>query len=189
MNTTDVMNAAFIDELAKIAAFANAMPPPAMKGALGAMAGHFHLPPMPKAPGLSAIAGGAVKAAPSRPAAAILGSMPPQRAWTPAIQGAATMPPAKMAAAVFAKFASALTDAARAKLAPKAENKPGAVGEKKAAFSAKDALKGALEEGGPALGATLGAGVAAGFGKSPLSGAAMGYGVGALPELLHHKKK
>lgn len=58
---------------------------------------------------------------------------------------------------------------------------------KAASFDIKKALKSGLEEGGPALGATLGAALAAGHGKPALSGAALGYGVGALPELLHSK--
>lgn len=58
---------------------------------------------------------------------------------------------------------------------------------KQATFSKAKALKAMLEEGGPALGATLGAGVAAGYDKPALSGAAIGYGVGALPELTHGK--
>ena len=43
---------------------------------------------------------------------------------------------------------------------------------------------GALGEVGPALGATLGAGLAGAKGANPLSGAALGYGVGSLPEIL-----
>jgi hypothetical protein len=52
-------------------------------------------------------------------------------------------------------------------------------------------LEGARGEIGPALGATLGAGFVKMKGGDPLSGAALGYGVGSLPELLHsrlHKK-
>lgn len=45
-------------------------------------------------------------------------------------------------------------------------------------------LEGARGEAGPALGATLGAGIASMRGGNPLSGAALGYGVGSLPEML-----
>jgi len=48
----------------------------------------------------------------------------------------------------------------------------------------KKFLEGAAGEDGPALGATLGAGIAGMRGGNPLSGAAMGYGVGSLPEML-----
>lgn len=52
-------------------------------------------------------------------------------------------------------------------------------------------LEGAKGEAGPALGATLGAGIASMRGGNPLSGAALGYGVGSLPEMLAsgHAKK
>lgn len=56
-------------------------------------------------------------------------------------------------------------------------------------FDRKAALEALVGEAGPALGATLGAGVAGGLGKNPLSGAAMGYGVGSIPELLLHRHK
>lgn len=57
-------------------------------------------------------------------------------------------------------------------------------------FDKKHMLKAMLEEGGPALGATLGAGIAAGYGKPALTGAALGYGAGSIPELLRgHGKK
>lgn len=46
-------------------------------------------------------------------------------------------------------------------------------------------MEGAKGEFGPALGATLGAGVAKMHGIDPLAGAAAGYGVGALPEVIH----
>ena len=59
---------------------------------------------------------------------------------------------------------------------------------KQAAFDWRAGARAAMEEGGPALGATLGAALAGAKGKSPLSGAAMGYGIGALPELLSSKK-
>lgn len=43
----------------------------------------------------------------------------------------------------------------------------------------------ALSELGPAAGAVLGAGVANAYGISPLAGAAGGYGLGAIPEIVH----
>lgn len=51
--------------------------------------------------------------------------------------------------------------------------------------------EGAQGEIGPATGATLGAGLASMTGVNPLGGAALGYGVGSLPEMLikHLKKK
>jgi hypothetical protein len=55
---------------------------------------------------------------------------------------------------------------------------------KSATFNLKDALTAVREEGLPALGATLGAGVAKGFGRPALTGAAIGYGLGAVPEIL-----
>lgn len=39
-------------------------------------------------------------------------------------------------------------------------------------------------EAGPAAGATLGAGLASMYGVNPLAGAAAGYGVGALPDII-----
>jgi len=45
-------------------------------------------------------------------------------------------------------------------------------------------LHGVGGEIGPAAGATLGAGIAKYYGGNPLSGAAMGYGVGSLPEMI-----
>lgn len=55
-------------------------------------------------------------------------------------------------------------------------------------FDRKAALEALIGEVGPAAGATIGATLAGGLGKSPLSGAAMGYGVGSIPELLLHRK-
>jgi len=46
-------------------------------------------------------------------------------------------------------------------------------------------LHGAKGELGPAIGATLGAGLAKMYGVDTLAGAAGGYGVGALPEIIH----
>ncbi len=43
----------------------------------------------------------------------------------------------------------------------------------------------AKAEAGPATGAVLGAGVANMYGINPLAGAAAGYGLGAIPEVLH----
>lgn len=43
----------------------------------------------------------------------------------------------------------------------------------------------ALSEVGPAAGAVLGAGAANMYGVSPLAGAAAGYGLGAIPEIVH----
>jgi hypothetical protein len=45
-------------------------------------------------------------------------------------------------------------------------------------------LEGMKHEAGPALGATLGAGAAKMYGIDPLAGAAAGYGVGALPDIV-----
>lgn len=57
----------------------------------------------------------------------------------------------------------------------------------------KKFIEGAKGEAGPALGATVGAGIASMRGGNPLSGAALGYGVGSLPEMLmtakHNKLK
>lgn len=58
----------------------------------------------------------------------------------------------------------------------------------KYAFDRAAALEALKSEAGPALGAIGGAGLAAGLGKSPLSGAALGYGAGSLPEILLGKK-
>lgn len=46
-------------------------------------------------------------------------------------------------------------------------------------------MSGAKGEAGPAIGATLGAGLAKAYGVDPLAGAAAGYGIGALPEVVH----
>jgi hypothetical protein len=46
-------------------------------------------------------------------------------------------------------------------------------------------LEAAKAELGPAAGAVLGAGAANAFGVNPLAGAAAGYGVGAIPEIVH----
>lgn len=43
----------------------------------------------------------------------------------------------------------------------------------------------AKAEAGPATGAVLGAGVANMYGVNPLAGAAAGYGLGAIPEVIH----
>lgn len=43
----------------------------------------------------------------------------------------------------------------------------------------------AKAEVGPASGAVLGAGVANAYGVNPLAGAAAGYGIGAIPEIIH----
>ena len=48
----------------------------------------------------------------------------------------------------------------------------------------KGFLHGVGGEIGPAAGATLGAGLAKAYGANPLSGAALGYGVGSLPEMI-----
>lgn len=48
----------------------------------------------------------------------------------------------------------------------------------------QDFLSGAHEEIGPAAGATLGAGLAKAYGYSPVTGSALGYGVGSLPNLV-----
>lgn len=45
-------------------------------------------------------------------------------------------------------------------------------------------IHGAKHEAGPAIGATLGAGVAKAYGVDPLAGAAAGYGLGALPDII-----
>ena len=50
-------------------------------------------------------------------------------------------------------------------------------------------LEGAKGELGPAVGATLGAGLAGVYGKNPLSGAGLGYGIGSIPEMLLSRKK
>lgn len=46
-------------------------------------------------------------------------------------------------------------------------------------------LDGAKHEAGPALGATLGAGAAKAFGVDPLAGAAAGYGLGSIHDVVH----
>jgi hypothetical protein len=56
-------------------------------------------------------------------------------------------------------------------------------------FDKKKALEALLAEGGPALGATLGAGAMGGMGKNPLTGAALGYGMGSIPEMILSRKK
>ena len=45
--------------------------------------------------------------------------------------------------------------------------------------------QGAKAEAGPAAGAVLGAGLAQAAGISPVVGAAGGYGIGAIPEIIH----
>lgn len=45
----------------------------------------------------------------------------------------------------------------------------------------------AKHEVGPAIGATAGAGLAAAYDKNPLAGAAIGYGAGAMPDLIFGK--
>ena len=49
----------------------------------------------------------------------------------------------------------------------------------------KKFFAGVREEVGPAIGATIGAGFAKMYGVSPVAGAAAGYGVGAIPEIIH----
>jgi hypothetical protein len=46
-------------------------------------------------------------------------------------------------------------------------------------------LDGMKHEAGPALGATLGAGTAKAFGVDPLAGAAAGYGLGSIHDVVH----
>lgn len=46
-------------------------------------------------------------------------------------------------------------------------------------------MSSALSEVGPAAGAVVGAGLANAYGISPLAGAAGGYGIGAIPEIVH----
>ena len=46
-------------------------------------------------------------------------------------------------------------------------------------------LEGAKHEVGPALGAVTGAGLAKATGFDPLAGAAAGYGLGAMPDIVH----
>lgn len=46
-------------------------------------------------------------------------------------------------------------------------------------------VSGMKGEAGPAVGATLGAGLAKAYGIDPLAGAAAGYGIGAIPEVVH----
>jgi len=58
----------------------------------------------------------------------------------------------------------------------------------KPGFNARSALGGVVEEFGPASGAVVGAGIASGYGASPLAGAALGYGIGSLPELIAGNK-
>lgn len=58
----------------------------------------------------------------------------------------------------------------------------------KGVWNTRRALGGAIEEFGPAAGATLGAGIATGYGHSPLAGAALGYGIGSIPELVAGSK-
>lgn len=53
------------------------------------------------------------------------------------------------------------------------------------AFDRKRFLEGARGELGPAVGATLGAGAANALHVSPVAGAAAGYGLGAIPEIIH----
>ncbi len=60
---------------------------------------------------------------------------------------------------------------------------------KQGALDLPKGLHAAMEEAGPAIGAVLGAGAAGAVGKSPLGGAALGYGAGSLPELLLGGKK
>ena len=45
--------------------------------------------------------------------------------------------------------------------------------------------QGAMAELGPAAGAVMGAGLAQAYGVNPVAGAAGGYGLGALPEIIH----
>jgi hypothetical protein len=56
---------------------------------------------------------------------------------------------------------------------------------KAAGEALKKFISGAKGELGPAVGATLGAGVGKMVGIDPLAGAAAGYGIGALPEIIH----
>jgi hypothetical protein len=61
----------------------------------------------------------------------------------------------------------------------------------KEAFNVGEAVHHGLAEAGPAAGATLGAALMGGMGKNPLTGAAAGYGLGSLPEMIlsHGKGK
>jgi hypothetical protein len=45
--------------------------------------------------------------------------------------------------------------------------------------------EGVRGEAGPAIGATLGAGLASAYNVNPVAGAAAGYGIGAIPEIIH----
>lgn len=45
--------------------------------------------------------------------------------------------------------------------------------------------QGAMADLGPAAGSVLGAGVANAYGINPIAGAAAGYGLGAIPEIIH----
>jgi len=49
----------------------------------------------------------------------------------------------------------------------------------------KNFISGAAHEAGPALGATLGAGLAKAYGVDTLAGAAAGYGLGSLHDVVH----
>jgi hypothetical protein len=60
---------------------------------------------------------------------------------------------------------------------------------KKPGFNWRHAGHSFAEELGPASGAVLGATVAGGYGISPLAGAAMGYGVGAVPQIAYDMYK
>jgi hypothetical protein len=59
----------------------------------------------------------------------------------------------------------------------------------KKAFNVGEALRHGATEAGPAAGATLGAALMGGMGKNPLTGAAAGYGLGSLPEMILNSRK
>ena len=62
---------------------------------------------------------------------------------------------------------------------------PGVAPVKKPSFNWHNARHAAIEEVGPAAGAVLGSTIASGYGASPLAGAALGYGVGSIPQLAY----
>jgi hypothetical protein len=59
----------------------------------------------------------------------------------------------------------------------------------KESFDPKGAIHAGLAEAGPALGATAGAALMGGMGRNPLTGAAAGYGLGSIPEMLLGRSK
>lgn len=76
----------------------------------------------------------------------------------------------------------AIISAFKAELAKLAEAPAGAFSSKPVGKTQKF-MSGAGEELGPALGATLGAGIAKAQGYSPVAGSALGYGLGSIPNL------